>query len=178
MKIDLNYLKFHSFKYDKNYHNLISKKEMNSDYFDKLFYSKKYESLLTILNKIKKIKHSNQFLECFLHFHVLEKEKTHLFYKIISKRHPTLKCSLDQLYFSYENDNLYQLKLSNLERLIFIFHKNKSTREEIFIPLLFDLNHCIYKNDKYDRNFKTRKENWDFKDKQQEIKNKLLNCNI
>lgn len=179
MKIDLNYLKFHSFKYDKNYHNLISKKEMNSDYFDKLLYSNN-QSLLIILNEVKKTKYFNEFKNSLLRFHSLEEEKKYLFYKIISKKHPTLKLSLDQLYSSYKKYNLYQLKLSKSERLIFIWHKNILNEEEIFIPLLFDLNHCFYSNNKdkkYDNNFKKKKEDWNFKDRQQEIKYKLLNYN-
>lgn len=174
MKINLNLLKFHSFNYSKNLHNKISTNKID-EYFNKLFGQKNLLKTFSIIYKIDNFKNMQSNLKS-LNYHSIENNKKEDLIKIIKKCHPSLYLDLVQLY---ENKNIskikfHQVKIAKKERLIFIQYKDLNNIESI-IPIIFDLNHCIYKNK--DKNFDNNKAiyGWNFKHKQKQIKEHLEN---
>lgn len=120
MDIDLDYLKFHSFKLNKSLHNLTVK--YNKKYFEKIFYSDE-NSLISILKAIRKLKSIEELRKEFLNFHKIEKEKRNLVETIIDKCHKNLKNDLLQLFENTKQINYYQLKISYEQRLILVIRK-------------------------------------------------------
>ncbi len=139
-------------------------------------------SLKTIINDAKASKSFGTFKTKCLHLHEIldtnsSQHKYLLFDKIIKKLHPNLYLDLEQIFeLDRSKINFYQCRLNKEARLIFTIHKNSNNNEETFIPLIFDLNHCIYiKTDKnYDKNINSRSTEWDFKNDQERIKQYLL----
>lgn len=172
MDIDLNYLKFHSFKLNKSLHNLTIKD--NKKYFERIFYHDE-NSLVSTLKAIRKLKSTEDLRKEFSHFHIIKNEKRNLVETIIDKCHKNLKNDLLQLFENMKKINYYQLKISNEQRLILVIRK-KSNKLDYFIPILFDLNHLVYRSKEinYDKNLNQKKYEWNFKKEQEDIKEKLL----
>lgn len=87
MKIDLNYLKFHHFWYEKNIHNLWTKKNCKK-FFDNLFFthSNSLKNTIGLIRNTKNLSSSE-----FNHCHLINEEKSRKILKIIEKCHPNLK---------------------------------------------------------------------------------------
>lgn len=161
MKINLEYLQLKYFKIDKKNHNLVSIQEIKGNYFDKLF--KRTSEIIQI---IKQPSFNNIFNGKLSHCHqILKDEKLQKINKIIDKCYPEARQVLDQFsgieeYEPNEKVKFGQVKIKRQQRLIFFIFK------DTFYPIFFDLNHCIYKEDdkdkKYDDNFNSKKEKWEF----------------
>lgn len=169
MKLDLNLLKFHSFKYDKKLHNLWKKEKIEvKEIIIKNLLIKKLKHVLSFEkfnNWLNDIKHTRSH-----NWENIYKEK--LFY-VIKTCHPQLYKDIEEKFLEKNkllDLNVYQLDLSSRIRLVFIHS------EEIIYPLILDLNHCFYSTKKnYDKNLnKGCKTEWDFKNEQQELKNNIL----
>lgn len=96
--------------------------------------------------------------------------------KIIKKCHKNLNSYLEQYLEESDIFNkllFYQTELVKPIRLIFMKNNDE------FIPLIFDLHHLIYESNKknYDSNIASKKHKWDYKYKQNEFKNKILEIN-
>ncbi len=78
-------------------------------------------------------------------------------------------------YLKLSDVEFYQCKINKGIRLIFTINENNLTGgESVFIPLLLDLNHVIYRDETYDSNFKSLNYKWDLKSEQNFIKQELL----
>lgn len=173
MDIDLSFLKFHNFSYDKKYNNLWSKdidKLKNEIILKKtksfVYYVSNFRNWNELLNDLKRKKH----------FHDISSNKRIIvFEKIIKNCHKNLYKDLDQIMECYENVEkipLYQYPLTNRVRLLFIFHNVNN--KELIIPIIFDLKHCFYETKKnFDNNSKHENFTWDFKAEQKNIKEKI-----
>lgn len=176
MEINLNFLKFHYFKYDNKTHNLCVK--WFKKYLENIFYNSNH-SLLFILLKIQEYQgdNINDFKNILRRFHhIKDDHRDVLINNIIKKRHNNLYQQIEQ-FFSYtnlKNINFYQCKIDKQERLIFTIH-NGFNNKKIFIPLIFDLNHVVYKdeNKNYDNKNLIDCYKWDLKNEQEMIKNKI-----
>ena len=176
MDINLNFLKFHYFYCDKNIHNLCIKKY--KEYFDKLLF-KVDHSLILILDKIDKYNEDNieNLKNSLIRFHSIDNNhRDILLNKIIKKHHPNLYGKIQQFFENYnlKDVKFYQCKMDKKERLIFTIHINDKNRMT-FIPLIFDLNHVIYKDE--DKNYDNKNLihccKWDLREEQEKLKMKL-----
>lgn len=91
---------------------------------------------------------------------------------IIEKKHENLYSDLLQ---KSEDDllnlNFYSCKINKKERLIYMI------KDKVFYPILFDLNHVIYKDkvrNHDNNNGKKTMYEWDFRKKQKEYKQEIL----
>ena len=166
MIINLDYLKFHSFKYDSRYNNQwknpneVCSKIINNDTQKTLCHIKCEINNITSLLSLK----NNHWLD--------EEHKLKLF-KIIKKCHPNLNDNLEQRFLinnKISELNIFQLRINTRSRIICLFFKN------IIYPLIFDLKHVFYpiQDHKFDNNYKHENKDWDFKLKQNQIKKQLL----
>lgn len=169
MIINLNFLKFHHFNLTKKVNNLSCKKY--KEYFDNLFYKDDH----CLVNVLKRVKNDcNSFA---LHNHTINGINKEKLLKVIKKQHKNLYKDLAQYFQDFENIIYWQAKLSKSERLIYVIGKKYSdNKNNIFIPILFDLKHCFYqsKNKKYDNNFNKMIFPWNFRGEQEQIKDKIL----
>ncbi len=137
MKINLNCLKFHYFKFDSNLHNLWCKKNCDSFFNDIILENKR--SLKSAINKIKNLNDITK--NDFSHFHQIDEYHSEKVIKIIKKCHKNLNSYLEQYLEESDDFNkllFYQIELVKPIRLIFIKNNDE------FIPLIFDLHHLIY----------------------------------
>lgn len=166
MIINLDYLKFHSFKYDSQYNNQwknpneVCSKIVNNDTQKTLRHIKCEINSITSLLSLK----NNHWLD--------EEHKFKLF-KIIEKCHPNLNDNLEQKFLiknKISELNIFQLRINTRSRIICLFF------EDIIYPLIFDLKHVFYpiQDHKFDNNYKHENKDWDFKSKQNQIKKQLL----
>lgn len=173
MEIDLDLLKFHSFKCNKILHNMVVEEDWN--YFDDIFFKAEH-CLQKILNFVKQSENLEEFKNRFLHYHEIKDKYHDLIKQVIDTCHPNLKNDLDQKFEMAEKIKFYQLMLDKVKRLIFVFYKNLKG-EITFAPVLFDFNHCFYQSKKYnyDNNISWKfLKKWDFKDKQHTLKEQFF----
>lgn len=173
MKVNLNYLKFHSFFYNKKLHNqYVGKEEEIHNYFEHIFF-KNDHSLSKLINIITNIDSFDRLKKASLRIHDFSYDKKQDICKVIRYKHPKLYDELNQVL---ECDNggifkikYFQTKLDKKERLIFFVYRNT------VYPIIFDINHHFYKKEdkNYDNNIINSFE-WNFKDRQNELKSKLL----
>lgn len=178
MEINLNFLKFHYFCCNKDIHNLCVKEFV--EYLENIIFCKQH-SLLSILISIKKCNSDiKEIKNVLIKFHDISgNHRDILLNKIIRKQHPHLYDQIEQ-YFSninFKNISFYQCKIDKQERLIFTIHTDfKKQKTFIFIPLIFDLNHVIYKKDK-EKNYENKNlidcYKWDLKKEQEKYKMRL-----
>lgn len=170
MKLELNLLKFHSFYYDKRYNNLWLKnkvKEIETKLIKKYFYGK-IDFLLS------KKDFAIQDLKFFGNFHSFGKNEKNMLFIIIEKCHPNLYNDIFNILSEdkkIDDIEILQFRITGRSRCVALINN------EIMYPLLFDLKHCFYEYSKreFDNNKKQEKEEWDLKEKQEEIKRYLLN---
>ena len=162
MQINLDFLKFHYFNLSKKINNLSHKKY--KECFDNLFYKDKH-CLVNILKNVK-----NGCDSFALHNHTINGINKEKLLKVIINQHRNLYEDLAQYFQDFEKIIYWQVKLGKSEKLIYV------TRSNIFIPILFDLKHCFYpsKDKNYDNNFNKMNFQWDFRDQQKQIKDKIL----
>lgn len=167
MDINLDYLKFHSFKYNSQYNNQwknskeVSSKIINEDTKNQFCHIKREINNITSLLSSK----NNHWLD--------QEHKIKLF-KIIKSCHPNLNENLEQSFLiknKISELNIFQLRINKRSRIICLFF------EDIIYPLIFDLKHVFYqmKNYNFDNNCKHENKDWDFKETQNSIKQQLLN---
>ena len=182
MIINLNFLKFHHFNLSKKINNLSHKKY--KEYFDNLFYKDDH----CLVNVLKRVKNDcNSFA---LRNHIINGINKEKLLKVIINQHRNLYEDLAQYFQDFEKIIYWQAKLSKSERLIYVIGKKRTDDKEItnennydtnkkydvFIPILFDLKHCFYqsKDKNYDNNFNKMNFQWNFRDQQKQIKDKIL----
>ena len=169
MKINLNLIKFHYFKYNNKIHNLCPRNYLN--YFENLLF-KWDQSFLWCLKIFNDIDNVNELKNKLLHLHEIGNDEKLMLEKVIEKCHPNLKNALDQK-FEDEPPKYYQCKLNKKERLIFIIKIDLDKKLFVF-PILFDLNHCFYISDKKSYDNKTKNDfKWDLKENQEKYKDRL-----
>lgn len=169
MKLDLNLdlLKFHSFKMNNVTHNLTNFKTENFNEFEKKIFSKDRKSLSYVINyELMEQNKGN-------HKHKIKGINREKLINIIEKKHENLYSDLLQ---KSEDDllnlNFYSCKIGKKERLIYMI------KDEVFYPILFDLNHVIYedKNKNHDNNIGRKNINvWDFRNEQEKCKDEIYN---
>lgn len=165
MQINLDFLKFHYFYSSKKLNNLSSEKY--KEFFDDIFYNDN-QCLVNVLKCVNDSMNHNSFIS--LHKHILKGKNEESLKYVIKTEHRNLYENLLQYFENSKKITYWQVKLGKSERLIYV------TRSNIFIPILFDLKHCFYpfKDKNYDNNFNKMNYRWNFKDKQKEIKKKIL----
>lgn len=125
MKVNLNYLKFHSFFYNKKLHNqYVGKEEEIHNYFEHIFF-KNDHSLSKLIKIIVNIDSFDRLKKASLRIHDFSYDKKQDICKVIRYKHPKLYDELNQVL---ECDNggifkikYFQTKLNKKERLIFLF---------------------------------------------------------
>lgn len=177
MQVNLDYLKFHSFKYNKKYTNELSKDNQK----------KLKEKFIGLF--IKEIKHINKIdnIKTFLNqknSHWIEDEKAYKLIDIINKEHPNLMNSINQWTEKKtklsKNNKSYQFHnffvQFHLEKGIPVFCIYDNDEKRI-IPIIIDFNHCFYKQKNKKNNYKYNKawKSWNFKKNQENIKKNLYN---
>lgn len=169
MKINLNLIKFHHFKYNKQIHNLCPRNYIN--YFENLLFKwdQSFSRCLKIFNDIDNI---DELKNTLLRWHEIGNDEKLMLENVIKKCHPNLQNAIDQ-NFEDELPKYYQCKLNKKERLIFLMKTNHD-KKITFFPILFDLNHCFYLSDKKSYDNKTKNNfKWDLKEKQEKYKERL-----
>lgn len=177
MLFKLHLLKFHAFRHSKNLTNYVDIK------YD-------WDSLWRKMNK--KIKHIKQFNDLKnsktgCHDHILDENGFNILYRrIISNCHPTLKNELEQLMEPlYSTDKkiheyFYQFHLDTKSAEVVFAFFYTTNNQEVVMPLIFDLNHCIYKVDEdksYSYKYKKSWKEWNLKGEQDYLKSIILNHN-
>ncbi len=121
MKINLNLIKFHHFKYNNQIHNLCSKNYVN--YFENLLF-KWDQSFLNCLKIFNNTNNINELENKLLHWHKITNDEKSMLERVIEKCHPNLKNALDQ-NFEDELPKYYQCKLNKKGKTNF-YNKNRS----------------------------------------------------
>lgn len=175
MTINFDLLKFHSFNYSKKYNNLwlknkikdIEEKIIKNDFYNKINF------LIVSKNNSKKI----QFHK-LNNYHLIHENIKVIIFNIIKTCHPNLYldifCKISE-DIKIKDIPVIQFEINSRSRCIALIDK----KNKVLYPLLFDLKHCFHKiKDKvFDNNAKQEKHEWNFKSRQQEIKNYLLKNN-
>lgn len=178
MRFKLHLLKFHAFWHNKNFTNYVDAKYDWDDLWQNM--NKKINHIMQYKN-ISNYNTGN-------HDHVLDENGFNILYhQIICNCHPNLKNELQQLMESLDlsnkkiNEYFYQFHLDTKSaEVVFAFCYN-SNDQEIILPLIFDLNHCVYKVDKnksYSYKYKKYWKNWDLKHEQEYLKSLIFNCKV
>ncbi len=129
MIINLDYLKFHSFKYDSEYNNQWkNSNEVCSKIVNK-------DTQKTLCHIKCEINNTNALLLLKNNHWYDEEHKLKLF-KIIKKCHPNLNVNLEQKFLTKNKIselNIFQLCINKRSRIICLFF------EDIIYPIIFDL---------------------------------------
>lgn len=164
INFNFDYLKFHSFNYNKKFTNERNNNEK---------WSKLKNEFSKTTKAIKSFQSFNEFKENNKKFryHSLDKKVVDDLLRIIKKEHKNLYQKLNQNIFIWVVPNklhFFQFHFKKGMPLMCLYYN-----EEI-IPLIFDLNHCFYKNTtnhKY-RHKKSWKQ-WDHRNIQKDLKEEL-----
>ena len=106
----------------------------------------------------------------FLKYHEITGLSNEILWKILDKEHKNLKKDLCQLFEDEDRIKFYQFKLDKSERMVFVI------KSDSFIPIIFDLNHVLYFDNKKGHKTTTseKKYEWNFKNEQEEYKKRLI----
>lgn len=167
MEFNLDYLKFHSFKFNKKIKNEWFNPEKKIEKYNKI-----KADLKAKINHYKEMNYSEMIKDKKNNHKISDEKSYEIIEKIIKECHPNLYKKFNQNFIENSGSlNLFQIKIISYHRLICYYNKSKDE----LIPLLFDINHIFHpsKNKKYDNRI-VKFYSWDFKEKQEEIKKELL----